>query len=802
MKFFSADAALSNYLILGFGALAEWCSSHPKRVVAFLIAICLLGGFYAKSVHIDNGFEALFKDDDPVYEFYQAYQQEFYPDETIYLLYSAHQAPHGPFDREVMQKIALLTETIEREIPFVRKVTSLANAEFVEATDDLVEIHDLAFDFPDTQAELLELREIALSKPMFVDNLISEDGRYGAVVVDMSKTIAMPVDELRLDPQAGDTMENLYPQVSETVLDEILRRPAFEGIEFYRSGDVVYNAFYNRTTFSEMPIITTATFVLIAIVGALLFPKGLVGFGAPVTVVLLAIILTVGFIGWMGWSLGFMFTMIPSFICAIGVSQAVHAMLAYQRWRETTPSANDAARHAIEEVGTPCLLAASTTAIGLLGMSVSSIKAISQMAVYAAFGVLASFILSITLMVSISALAKPGSVKQSKRDSATLRRQIDGALTRIADLVGARPRAVLLVSLIAMVVSAIGVANLRIDYNFIEELKPEVEVRRHIEKAEATMGGFVSVVFIFDTNSADGIKRLELARLIESFSEYAENQALVVKAQSIVEIIKDLNQAMHGDDPAYYRLPNDNNTLAQLLFVYQMSGGEEINDFINFDLSQTVVQLRVQVSNASAIRKLLNNLAAYLDARPISGVTVKTTGMGLLWASIADYISESQLQGYSIVFALIFLFIFITYRNIPLSVCAMIANLAPILAILGLMGHVGMKLDYLRLLLATIAIGIAVDDTIHLLHRYRVEFGKIGDYSIALKSTLLGVGPALITTTAILFVSFSTYLYSSMTVMASFGSLLSGAVFLALIADLFLLPAMIVVFKPFGPERS
>jgi predicted RND superfamily exporter protein len=383
-----------------------------------------------------------------------------------------------------------------------------------------------------------------------------------------------------------------------------------------------------------------------------------------------------------------------------------------------------------------------------------------------------------------------------------LPRTIDNAMLWVGQLVSSHPRNVLIVCGVAIAGSAVGVSRLQVDYNFIEELKPHLEIRRSIEKAEAVMGGFVSVVYIFDTDREDGIRNLELVQLIDEFSQYAEQQPLVRKAQSVAEITKDLNQALHGDDPAWYRLPDDSDTLAQLLFLYQLSGGEEINDYINFDSSQTVVQLRVTVSDASEIRELLNDLSAFLATRSIDGIEVKTTGMGLLWTSIADYIAASQLHGYSAVFILIFIFIFITYRSFSISVYAMIANVAPILVILGFMGASGMKLDYIRLLLATIAIGIAVDDTIHLLHRYQLEFELVRDYRIALRRTLSNVGPALVTTTIILVVSFLTYLYSDIAVLASFGVLLSAAVFFALLADLFLLPAMILVFKPFGPERT
>ena len=141
---------------------------------------------------------------------------------------------------------------------------------------------------------------------------------------------------------------------------------------------------------------------------------------------------------------------------------------------------------------------------------------------------------------------------------------------------------------------------------------------------------------------------------------------------------------------------------------------------------------------------------------------------------------------------LIFLFICLVYGSVTIGLLAMIANLTPILFILGCMGLTGVSLDYFRLLLATIAIGIAVDDTIHLLNRYKIEFACSGDYRVALERALMGVGPALITTTAILVVAFLSYLYSDLAVLSSFGLLLSGAVFSALIADLFQLPVLIM----------
>ncbi len=785
-----------------FGHIAAWSATHQRIVLLLTVVLACGGVYFASKTHADNGLNSFFNDDDPTYQFYMEYQREFYSDETIYILYHAPDTEYGPFDIEVMRTIAKLTEAIELEVPFVRKVTSLANTEFIEVTGDLLEIHDLFYGFPEHQDELVKLRNIALSKPMFVGNLISRDGEYGAIIADMTKTSTDVMEDIRLDPLGGDGLDNLYPQAANNVLNEIMARPEYSNIKFYISGDVPFNALYNERIVFDTPIITFGTLVLIALVAVLLFPTPLSGLIAPLTVVLITIAVTVGFIGLMGWSLGMMFMMVPTLICAIGVSQTVHVMLAYQRARRRVDLASAAARMAIEEVGTPCLLAALTTAIGLLGMTTSSLQGISEMAIYAGFGVLVAFVLSVTLMVSYSALTKPGSLDAASPQSKPAVRVIERALEKVVAVNLEHPKGVIVVSCLILVFSLIGISRLSVDFNMLEDFKPHVEMRRNIEKADEIMGGWISAVYIFDTGKADGINNAQMLRLIEDFTDYAESKPLVKKSQHIVEIIRDLNQALHEDDPAWYRLPDDHEAMAQLLFLYQLSGGEEINDYINFDASQTVVQLRIRGSDSSVLRELLDDLDAYLEARPVAGVEVKKTGIGVLWVRIFEYVRTSQIQGYSMVFLLIFGFICMVYGSVKIGVLAMIANLTPIIFILGCMGLASINLDSFRLLLATIAIGIAVDDTIHLLNRYKVEFARNGDYRVSLKRALMGVGPALITTTIILIVAFLTYLWSDLAVLASFGLLLSGAVLAALIADLFLLPVLIMTFQPFGPEQA
>ncbi len=241
------------------------------------------------------------------------------------------------------------------------------------------------------------------------------------------------------------------------------------------------------------------------------------------------------------------------------------------------------------------------------------------------------------------------------------------------------------------------------------------------------------------------------------------------------------------------------------MLLYELSGGEQLEQYVTPDFSRAAVQLRVEMTNASNIRGLLQSLDSFEQQHSSPALNVETTGVGFLWVKAADYIASSQLSSYSVAFTVIALLMCIIFRSIKVGLLSMVPNLTPVLLVLGYMGWQGMFLDYYRLLLATIAIGIAVDDTVHLVERMRREYMACGDYSLALQRSLAGVGPALVYTSIILVICFLVLLGSNAQVIADFGVSLAAITLAALVADLFLMPALLIVCKPFNaavPEHS
>lgn len=782
-----------------FARLAVWSARHPWIVVGTVALLVLASLYGASMARQDNSLDAYFNEGDPAYSAYKHYIEEFSSDEVIYLLYDAPDAADGPFDLEVMRRIGELSRTIEREVPFTRKVTSLANVEFIEAQDDTIEIHALMSNFPSTQQEMQRVKAVALSKPMYVGSIVSKDGRYGGVVVEMTRTSTDTIDKLRLDPEGGDALENLYPQVPDAKLREILARPEYKGIRFWISGDVPMNASYNILIGQDLGVMTLTTFVLVGLMSMVFLGVRAIGLLAPLLVVLVSLILTVGLMGFVGWKINLFFLMVPTLLCAMGVAQAVHVLMAWQNERIEIPDAVEAVRRTVTRIGVPCLLVAVTDAFGFLGTGVSALRSLQEMAWYSAFGVMMTFVLALTLLIALSARTKRQSAPPPAPPAV---RWIARHMHGIVDFNVKHRKALMALFTVLLGIAIGGITQLRIDFNFLHEFRPEIEWRRHTEKINEVMGGLLSVVYVYDAGRTDGIKDLAMLRELEGLQTVAEKQPVVQDSTSVVDIVKELNQAFHGGDRAFYRLPDDQETLAQLLLVYELSGGKEMNDVLNLDRSKTALQVRLQLVAASEVKVFLDAMDLYLAEHPPQGAKVEVTGIGLLWVRMAQYISDTQIQGYTLTFLFIAGFMVLTFGSVRLGLLAMVPNLFPIVLILGIMGWLGWTLDYFRLLLATIAIGIAVDDTIHFVSSYKREFEHCGRYEEALRRTMPEVGPAMMAMTVILVVAFSSYHASSLAIVASFGTLLTVTIATAVLADLFLMPGLLLIFKPFGPERE
>jgi predicted RND superfamily exporter protein len=799
---------LIDRLSRAFERLAAWSYDH-RWIVAGLSLLLAIGGGYALlfKLGVDNSFEAYFDRSDPVYSAYLRYRDDFGSDEISYLMYEAPGREHGVFDLEVMRRIASLTEALESEVPFVAEVTSLSNAEYVEAIPDGIRVYDLLEDFPATQEELLEVRRKVLAKPLYVGGIVSPDGRHGAIVLEMDKSSIDPQHELVADPAKGYDLDNLYPQATDLAIEEILARPEYAGLRFWHSGDVPLNAAYNWIIIEEGGLFGRLTLTALAVVGLLLliFFRSPVGVIGPLAVAALSVVLSLASIWLLGWQADILSSIVPTMVIAIGVAESVHIISDFRAKRLELGDRREALRRTLFLVGPPCLMTTLTNGGGFVSMVVSPIVAISHMAVYSAIGVVASFVFSVTLLIVFLSLGRRHSRVTSASHELALAKggeRFQRGLEWVARFDLRHPRAILAGALAVCVLAVWGVTRLTVDSNFITEFGEDVPIRRDTIAIDDSMGGMGSLVYLFDSGSPDGVKDPEVLREIERLQAEAGRDPLVKKTYSIVDVLKDLNQQFHDGDPAWHVLPDSRELVAQYLLLYESSGGDETEEYVSSDYARANLELRVKLVETSKTTALVERLDGYLAQHPVQRSELEVTGIWALWFQLVEYITSSQVNGFLLAFAVIASLMALIFRSLKLGLLSMVPNVLPSLITLGMMGFVGFALDYNKLLLGTVAIGIAVDDTIHHVTRFRHEFERCGSYAEALFATMRDVGRAVFITSAALVCGFLVFLASSLDSQSQLGILLAFCISTALVAEFLLMPALILVLEPFGPEGA
>jgi predicted RND superfamily exporter protein len=785
-----------------FGALGGWCFDHRWVVLAAVVAFLGASLWLFASIRIDNSYEAFFAPGDPSYKDYLTYRDDFGSDEISYLMYEAPGTSDGVFDLEVMGRIARLSEAIEDEVPFLYEVTGLANAELVTPTADGIAIRRLWRDFPHTREAMVEARASFLAKPQYVGGIVTTDGRFGAISIDMDRTSTDPPERIRLDPNGGDGLDNLYPQVTNDKIEQIIARPEYAGLRFYHSGDVPMNTAYNRIIEHENQTLQLISSAVIAVVLALFF-RSVVGVFAPLAVVQIAVFATIGFIVLVGWKLDMMFGQIPNILVTVGVAEAVHILVEFRMLFQRLGNRREALVQTLYLIGAPCLLTSMTTAVGFLALQVSPIVAISHMAVYSAVGVVLAFALTMTLVPAL--LSFGSSAPRARRGERPSRggAWLTDSLTAVAAWNVRNRRGVLVAFAAIAVFSVLGMARLRVDSNWLDDFSDRVPLKGATTRIDQVMGGMSNLVYVFDTGREDGIRDPEVLRGIERLQREAERHGfLVKKAYSIVDIVKDLNQSFHEGDPAYYAIPDDRELVSQLLLLYETSGGDEVEEWATTDFSRANLELRLGIAPISHTEVLVQDLERFIAEHPIPGVTTLLTGIGALWLELLDYIVSSQIESFLYAFALIGAMMCFIFRSFRTGLLSMVPNVWPILLTLGGMGWFGIPLDYNKIMIATVAMGIAVDDTIHFVSRYHHEFNESGSYANALAAAMTDVGHAVFVTSLVLVLGFLVNVFSVLDASAQSGVLLATTIATALLADLLLTPALVLTFEPFGPEGA
>ena len=755
--------------------------NRRKLFFCATIAVILFFSFFLKNLAMDNSVSIWFLDDDPAFEAYQDFQENFGNDDVVTLFISA---PEGVLQQQNLTLIEQVSDALEQS-EWVEEVLSLSHAKYMDATrDENLVIENLYGAPPRNEEDVAEIRRRVDSWPALQDLLLNKD-RDGTLIMARLRVIE------NIDAMRGEIIEAL-----EDTINPIF---AQAGKTYEMAGiGVVYNAL-NKAAIEDSAIFTTLSYAAIFLCLLLLLGSWLYTFVA-MGVIYLAMMLTLGVYTFGGNAINMVTMILPTLIMVIGISDMVHILVHYIRCCRENPAMTrrEAMVDTLEHLVKPCLFTSVTTAIGFLALVSSPMEVIKLFGFYAALGVILTLVVSLVLAVFFCLkIAPPG----EKTGHWTATEWINGAVAKllrgIARLSTGYPVAVLAGGLVLFVVGLVGLPHLEVNTYPIRYLNEKDPTRIAHEVIEKKFGSFIPLEFTIRTESPETITDPAFLEKLKLFQEKLAQDPEVGQSYSIVDLVEFLNQSFNEGQKTYYRIPETSPVIAQLLEVYRMDENNDLAAWAGPDDQEARVTAYTRMMSAGEYGSLCKRAEKIFeetgfDPRHIAENGFRPSGYLPLYVLMNEYVLSSQTWSFVIAFLLIFALFGVVFRSLRILLICMFTNLLPPVFILGFMGLADITLDMGTAMIAAIMLGIVVDDTIHFMHRFREEQADGGrDISDTIRSSLRICGPAIVTTSIILVAGFFFLSLASIQSIANFGKLCALTVVVALLSDLLVLPSLL-----------
>jgi predicted RND superfamily exporter protein len=743
-------------------------------VLSFILAVTVFLGSQMVSLKVDPSNQSVFVHDDPDYLFYKAFNQRYGSDEIIVIGLQTNEF----FTPENLAVLKDLTERI-RAIPYVQKALSLASVVNIVPTGLFgAGVRPLIEGVLEGEKSMEKFRQEVFSNELYRDNLISPDGRTAAIVV-------------RVEKREGD---NEYQKFLIERLRGLFGKYRDSRIQFYMTGIPVeqyeFIDYIQRDHETFVPLIV----ILIAFIALILY-QSVMGVLIPMIVVLLTLIWTLGTIRLLGFDLNLVTSLLGPVIMIVSVTNSIHIMNFYRATRGRYSSRYRAIVETMRCLRIPCFLASITTIIGFLALFYNVIPAVKQFGFFAALGTLYGYFITVSLIPVLlpffkarGAVPLTGRMKFFKRF----------AVPAMEWTVRKGSAVIVLLSLVLAAGSWFGIRRLQVESNILEFLKKDSRLRIETEFVDENLAGVYPVQVIVRREGARSLVEPEVLKRLDVLKSYLESLPDVTKVISIVSIVKKIHQAQTRGGPENYRIPEGKKRLELYFRAMEKSNYADLWDIISRDFSETILTIRVKSVGTRRGNELRAQLEDYLMKNFPPDYDIRLTGNILLLSKLSDALVTNQMKSLGLASLLIFIFLAGLFRSVRLGLIATLPNILPILMIYGLMGFAGIDLSNVTAMISSVVIGLIVDNTIYFIAHYRREFAAHSNYRHGLHGTYLEVGKSVIASALILMLGFSVGMLGSFKPTIYFAALTSLTIFFSLFSVLFLLPACLEIFKPFG----
>lgn len=764
--------------------------------IAALLLVTVIGALGLRKIYAITGQDSLTSSDEEKIKKEKVFEDLFGNNENIVLLIEADDV----FKPEVLNVINEIGNELLENVPFADSITSITNIDITVGTEEGMEINNPFKDgIPENPDELQKAKEFILSRESIVNKLVSADAKETWLILSLK---AYPEESV------WSKLYNKEPMlVDGEAAIKVVTDPKYKNTAYsIKPAGLPYTETEEKVVMGQEMAKTVILGFICMIVLLIVFSKSLRGTLVPIFATVAALITVFGIMGYLHITVYTTMVSLPIILAmALSVGYSIHLQNSFRHYFYKTGKRKEAVISSVENTGWPLFFTVITTVASVLSFLTTELHPVRWVGGTCAGTVGAVYIYVSILVPILMSYGKDELKKHNK--NAEKSKKLDRYFEKFGDIVIKKRKPVLIIFafITAACIPALFMIDVNMDsFNFMGLRIPYV--KRIYDITQSQLGSYFNYNIMLTFNEPDAIKNPHVLKNLDILAEkigtfkYTKKNNGVPKVFSILDVVKEMNKTMNADDKAFYKIPEDKDLLSQLLFLYEISGGntskwvDEEFRILRMSVDVSAFDGNEIVANLNTIRQLCNNLFPDADCFLV--------GPAVQFAEINNKIVIGELTSFLVSLIAIAFLMVLVFGSVKMGFIGLIPNIMPLIVIGGIMGYLHIPLDMMTMTIMPMLLGIAVDDTIHFTNHSKYVFENEQSYIQANRETFSKIGKTLAMTTIILSATFLMYMASKIDAIFRLGVLAAVGLLSALIADYLVTPVLIYITKPFGKEQD
>jgi hypothetical protein len=825
-----------------FSSVPDSLRQRKAAVWLFFAAVTVVLFIGMTQIHTDLTVESWFKKDDPSFVAYDNYHAQFGSEDALLVVYKPKDG--NVFSAKSLETVRRIRDELyyhrsglqddaKSALDHIVRVNSLVNVPVLTAQGDVLVSRPLVGSSVPTSPEALEqIRRTAQSQENISLRYFSEDLKYGGMIIDTDFG-AVPCDydeaaardmtigdvtmaELTFDDSDAATQDHCFKptdmrnyEALNAAVKAVLYQPEYAShFEYYLVGNTAESE-YQKLQQQEMGQLYLLAIVIMIVLLWVLF-RSFAAVAWAMLIVVLTTIWTMGISSFLGLTITPFIILTAFLLLTVSMADAVHLMSSYLFFRKQGCDHPLALRSAYGKASVACLLTSATTIIGIASLCFSEIVPVWQVGIMGSTGVAVAFFLTIYLLPMLLELWPPVRKQQQaaprlpSRFLPNFQAALQKGLAKVVPAVQRRPVAYCVPFFVLLATCVYGLFHARVDSDLLSLYPEDSQFSQSVRLLDEKMAGSNQMSIFMDFGASRAAEDPFVLQAVDDLQTQFENKYrnYVVTTSSLVDIVKDTYQKLNQGSQDRYVVPEDQGELSQTLYLFNNADPEQRKRLVDDSYQKAAVTVTLRNAGTfeygdvfdSMQQDIHESLSTIRQKYPQAQVSI--TGMFVLKMRLDHLLTMTGLRSFGAAFVVInILFLFVVFGSIKAGAIAIIPNIIPSILVVGAMGLLGIPLDFFAIILAPIIIGISVDDTTHFLTHYRMQYAHDRDIATALRNTMKEAGQGIVFTSLILGLGFGILALSFTPGVAKVGIFGGLAIFVGLANDLFLLPALITLFK-------